>query len=182
MRSWCTHVCLELGLYIEHLVVRTFLSQHSGSLIHCLAVGCYSRKIRLPPSETLWGPINRSQFTNSSETAAAAFSIEDACRHFCGLKVNVQVKVGVEEGRGGGRGGREVGKCLNVNSGLMRRIWEAGATWCVYSCAAGCCRIDRLLRLFFSDKHKGSCAPAETQASRHLIFQIIPLKPVKGKT
>lgn len=163
--------------------MRIYLSQHSGSLIHCFAVGRNKRKIRLPPSETLRGRISSCQFTNSSETAVAAFSIEDACRHFHGLKVNVQVKVVGGGGRGGEEDGvREVGKGLNVNSRLMRRIWEAGATWCVYSCAAGCCCIDRLLRLFFSDKHKGSCAPAETQASRHLVFQNIRMKPIKGKT
>lgn len=121
-------------------------SQHYGSLIHCFADGRNKRKIKLPPLESLQSRINSREFTSSSGTAAAAFSVEDACWRFHGLKVNVRVKGG--ERRKARRVG-EVGEILNRNSRLKRRMSEAGATWGVYTCAAGCCCIDCLLRLFF---------------------------------
>lgn len=71
-----------------------FYSELYGRLIHCLADGRNKRKIKLPPSETIQSRINSGEFTSPSETAAAAFSVEDACRHFDGLEVNVGVKGG----------------------------------------------------------------------------------------
>lgn len=67
---------------------------------------------------------------------------------FTGLRSMLEWK-GESAGRREGWGLGEVGERLNRNSRLKRRMWEAGATWGVYTCAAGCCCIDCLLRLFF---------------------------------
>lgn len=99
-----------MELLIEILVIRILYSQHYGSLIHCFADARNKRKIKLPPLETLQSRINSREFTSSSgAAAAAAFSVEDACRHFHGLKVNVGVKGGERRKArrvGVGRGGR----------------------------------------------------------------------------
>lgn len=75
---------MDSELSIEVHVIRIVNSQHEGSLIHCFADGCNKREIILPPLETLQSRINSREFPSSSE-AAAALSVEDACRHFCQL-------------------------------------------------------------------------------------------------
>lgn len=82
----------RLGTLSKDLVFVMFYSELYRRLIHCLADGRNKRKIKLPPSETIQSQINSGEFTSPSETAAAAFSVEDACRHFDGLEVNVGVK------------------------------------------------------------------------------------------
>lgn len=84
----------RLGSLSEGLVFVIFYSELYGRLIHCPADGRNKRKIKLPRSESIQSRINSGEFTSPSETAAAAFSVEDACRHFDGLEVNVGVKGG----------------------------------------------------------------------------------------
>lgn len=74
---------------------------------------------REPPSETQQSRINSAEFTSSSETAATAFSVEDACRHLNRFKVNVRVTRWEQRKmrRGEWRGER---KCLNENSPVRR--------------------------------------------------------------
>lgn len=146
----------RLGSLSEGLVFVIFYSELYGRLIHCPADGRNKRKIKLPRSESIQSRINSGEFTSPSETAAAAFSVEDACRHFDGLEVNVGVK--------GGGGHRKSATALGESG------WKELRGRRSTRAAGGRC-IDRLPRLFSRLCAKVSCISGT--AVQTLNLQII---------
>lgn len=144
----------RLGTLSKGLVFVIFYSELYGRLIHCLADCRNKRKIKLPPSETIQSRINSGEFTSPSETAAAAFCVEDACRHFDGLEVNI----GVKEGR------RRKTRMAQGESGCKELRGQHSTR------AAGGRCIDRLPRLFSSSAQRFPVYPAP--AFRHFIYRL----------